>query len=366
MAARIGVGIIGLSKAGWASRAHLPALRKLPGFELRALAASSRASAAAAAEQYGVPLHFDDPAALAARPEVDLVVVAVKVPHHLALVEAALAAGKMVYCEWPLGRDLAEAEQMASLAAAKGIPNFVGLQARSAPSIRYVRDLVVGGYVGDVLSTTVVASSGTGGASVEPRGLFGLDREAGVSMLTIQVGHTLDALCCTLGEFDGISATLGNRRPLVRRTDTGEMVPKTTYDQVAVSGALAGGAVASIHFRAGLSRGTNFLWEINGSEGDLVLKGDAAKLQYGHFTIEGGRGGDKTTAPLEVPASYRLAGVDPGELASTVAEAYARLQGDLRDGTRNVPTFADAVVRHRMLDAVERSFETGRRWPQGG
>lgn len=42
----IGVGIIGLGAHGsWAGRSHLPALRAVPGYELRALSASSRQSA---------------------------------------------------------------------------------------------------------------------------------------------------------------------------------------------------------------------------------------------------------------------------------------------------------------------------------
>jgi predicted dehydrogenase len=53
---KIGVGIVGLSaKRGWANLAHVPALRKLPDFELRGLTASSRHSAQEAAAKFGVP-----------------------------------------------------------------------------------------------------------------------------------------------------------------------------------------------------------------------------------------------------------------------------------------------------------------------
>src|SRR4051812_2055133 len=101
--ATIGVGIIGLSASrGWAAQAHLPALAAVPGFEVRALSASSAASAQAAAEKYGIPLVVRSAEALACRDEVDLVVVAVKVSHHRKLIRPALEAGKMVFCEWPL------------------------------------------------------------------------------------------------------------------------------------------------------------------------------------------------------------------------------------------------------------------------
>ena len=50
----------------------------------------------------------------------------------------ALEAGKNVFVEWPLGQNLAEAEEMAALAKSANVTTAVGLQARQAPSIRKV------------------------------------------------------------------------------------------------------------------------------------------------------------------------------------------------------------------------------------
>ncbi|CAM5704493.1 hypothetical protein MAUB1S_03679 [Mycolicibacterium aubagnense] len=64
----------------------------------------------------------------------------------------------------------------------------------------------------------------------------------------------------------------------------------TAEDQIAVTGRLESGAVASLHYRGGSSRGTNLLWEINGTEGDLVLTGDSGHLQFGQAELRGARG----------------------------------------------------------------------------
>ena len=57
---------------------------------------------------------------------------------HRELTLPALKAKKDVFVEWPLGRTLAEAEEMAALAKSMGVRTMVGLQARQGPSIRKV------------------------------------------------------------------------------------------------------------------------------------------------------------------------------------------------------------------------------------
>src|SRR5947209_3963602 len=213
-AKKIRVGIIGANPdRGWAAQAHIPALRSLSDeFEITALSTTRRESADAAAKLFGVPAAFDNHHELVNSPTVDVVAVTVKVPHHLELATAALEAGKAVYCEWPLGNGLKEAETLAALAARKGVLAVAGLQARSAPAVAYVRDLIDRGYVGEVLSTTLVGSGMGWGPTVEPHNVYLNDKRHGATMLSIAVGHAADALCHCLGEVRQLSATTTVRR----------------------------------------------------------------------------------------------------------------------------------------------------------
>src|SRR5438093_1877508 len=191
---KLGVGIIGVSAVrGWATAAHIPALRALPNYELRALSAHSAESARAIGEAFGVTAVFSDHEQLVLQPDIDVVVVTVKVPHHRELVSAALAAGKAVYCEWPLGRDLEDARAMATLAAKQGVRTVAGLQARQAPAIEFVQQLLRDGYVGEVLSTTLVGLSIRGDVVGQPNA-YVLDKTNGANLLTVPVGHSLDIL----------------------------------------------------------------------------------------------------------------------------------------------------------------------------
>lgn len=135
---RIRVGIIGANPdRGWAAQAHIPALKSLSDeFEITALSTSRRESADAASKLFGVPAAFDNHQDLVNRADVDVVAITVKVPYHLELATAALEAGKAVYCEWPLGSGLIEAQALAALAKKEGVLAVTGLQARSAPSVR--------------------------------------------------------------------------------------------------------------------------------------------------------------------------------------------------------------------------------------
>jgi predicted dehydrogenase len=360
----LGVGIIGVSPVrGWAATAHIPALRALPNYEIRALSAHSAQSARAAGDVFGVSAVFSDHEQMVTRPDIDVVAVTVKVPHHRELVGAALAAGKAVYCEWPLGRDLDDARAMAALAAEHGVRTVVGLQARQAPAIEFVQELLADGYVGEVLSTTMVGLSVPGGMVGQPNAYM-LDKTNGANLLTISVGHSLDILNYVLGEFADLSAVSDLRRPRITIEETGEQVVKTAADQIAVIGTLTSGVTANIHVREAVAGGTGFLWEINGSDGTLRITADAAHPQIFPLTVTGARGHSEP-AQLAAPAAFTrkwpaLTSLQ-GAPAYNVGRVYAAFAVDVDNGTHTVPDFADAVRRHEIIDAIERSAASGER-----
>src|SRR5881396_3459596 len=360
----LGVGIIGVSPIrGWASTAHIPALRALPKYEIRALSAHSPGSARAAGEAYGVGAVFSDHEQLVTQPDVDVVAVTVKVPHHRELVSSALSAGKAVYCEWPLGRDLEDARAMAALAAEQGARTVVGLQARQAPAIEFVQGLLSDGYVGEVLSTTMVGLSVPGGVVGQPNAYM-LDETNGANVLTIAVGHSLDILNYVLGEFADLSAVADLRRPLITIQETGEQIVKTAADQIAVIGTLTSGTTATLHIREAVAGGTGFLWEINGTDGTLRITADAAYPEIYPLTVAGAHGRNEP-AKLALPAALTqkwpaLTSLE-GAPAYNVGRAYAAFAADIGNGTHTVPDFADAVRRHEVIAAIERSAASGER-----
>jgi predicted dehydrogenase len=364
-AQRFKVGIVGLQPGrSWAARGHIPALRALPErFEIVGVANTSLESSQAAAAAMGLPKAYANVAEMVLAPEIDIVTVTVKVVHHLEIVKAAIEAGKHIYCEWPLGNGLAEAEELAAVARAKRVLGVIGTQARVAPEIEYLKQLIADGFVGEVLSTTLIARGGGWGGVIPQKkdNAYLLDKAGGATMLTIPVGHTLAALTDVLGKFADVSSVLATRRTTALVADTGETLPVSAPDQVLVSGLLANGAPVSIHYRGGMARdGDGLLWEINGTKGDIRVSGPFGHAQLVPLLLMGARGDEKAFQTLEVPAPYRT-GFPEEVIPGNIARNYAKMAKDLQEGTHTAPNFDDAVALHRVIAAVEEAAETGRR-----
>ncbi|MDP0499908.1 MAG: Gfo/Idh/MocA family oxidoreductase [Verrucomicrobiota bacterium JB022] len=352
----IRVGFIGLNPdSHWAATAHLPALKALgERYEIVGAANSSPESSQRTAKALGLRHAFVNAQELVTSPEVDLVVVTVKVPHHLELVTAALEAGKHVYCEWPLGNGLAEARQLAALAAAKGVVAVAGTQARAAIEVEHLRRLIADGYVGTVLSTTLVGSGGNWAGECIADHAYLFDSANGATMQAIPLAHTLAALQDVLGPIDDVSARFISRFDKVKVSETGESLPKNAPDQVMIHGALASGAALSVHYRGGQSRGTNLLWEINGTSGDIQVTAGSGHAQMAPLTIRGAQG-DAEELELLMPPASAYDGWPDSSIARNVARMYARMADDIQHGTRTAPSFEDAVALHQVLDNIERS-----------
>jgi predicted dehydrogenase len=140
-------------------------------------------------------------------------------------------------------------------------------------------------------------------------------------------------------------------------------VALTSPDQLAVSGILQNGAVVSFQIRGGMTRGTEFLFEIHGTEGDLALASTTGgSMQRQELSLHGAQGKGTKLAALPIPAKYRHV---PENTATNspynVAQLYARLANSIRNGTPANPGFDAAVKRHRLIDAIVRASTSGQK-----
>lgn len=374
MAGPIRVGIVGANPTrGWALSAHLPALGALPElFKVTAVSTTRSESAAETAAKFGIPHSFDDAKALAEQDDVDLVVVSVKVPHHLELTRTALDAGKHVFTEWPLGANSEQAAELTELAKARGVHHIIGLQGRRSPLVNYVRHLVSDGYVGRVLSVTLSITSGQwGGATIAPDRTWTADRANGANLLTITGGHSLDTLRYALGEIAEVNGVVATLHPTAKVAGTDETVNITVPDNVLLNGRLEDGAVASITFLSAPSLVSapdlaGAYWSVLGEEGTLMVTGHGLP----HYSDAGltlrGHTGSGAVEELSVPASYQRAPAEvPDGPARNVAALYQSVADAIAGGTPIDPSFDTALSLHHLLDAIQASSDQGlRRHPR--
>ena len=356
---KIRVGLIGASASyGWSYRSHIPALLALPEYELTAVCTAHRATAEESAKQYGVPLAFHDYHEMVKHPDIDLVSISVRVPLHHSMVMAALEAGKHVFCEWPLGANLQEAKEMAALAQSKGVRHMVGLQARGDPALRHLKELLVEGYAGEVL-TCNMSMFLPGMLQKDSGRAWMADVKNGAHTLSIATGHSIDVVCFCIGEFNEVSCRVNTQVPQLDIRDTGERIEVTAPDNVLVAGVLDNGAVASVDVAAVPWHGTGWRMEVYGREGTLVASSDQM-VQFGNIRLHGGRRQDAGLVELPVPDG--LAAVSPevpeGE-PRNVAHLYRHLGEAIRSDGDAEPDFNLAETRHRLLDAIQRSSDHG-------
>ncbi|MFN8634997.1 MAG: Gfo/Idh/MocA family oxidoreductase [Chloroflexota bacterium] len=360
MADKIRLGFVGANvRSAWASQSHFPALRASPDVEMTAVCTTRPESAAEAREAFGARFAYHDYREMVTSPEIDAVAVVVKVPEHYGPTKAAIEAGKHVYTEWPLGRNTAEAEELATLARARGVQTVVGLQSRVSPTLGYVKELLETGYVGEVLACHV--SCMRDGALARPSSrTWQRDASLGANTLTIANGHVIDALRYVAGNFSRVACVVSTRAPQWFETDTQQMVDVTSPDNVLVSGHLVRGAVASVHVGAVPWAGGGYRMEIFGREGTLVVTGDVSSQRGQTLRLQGVQNGH-TLADLDVPDRYVHVPADfPRGDPFNVGQMYALFADAVRTGQNRLPTFATAVELHHFLDAIQRSSDTKR------
>lgn len=347
------IGLVGANAdRSWAKDSHVPAVGRLPGLTVSAVATRSEASAKAAAAAFSADFWFTDAIALATSENVDVVTVCVKVPDHARIVLAALEAGKHVYCEWPLARDAAEAEMLAAAAVSAGRVCAIGLQGRYDPAAGAARELVTSGKIGRPLSARVMSTT----AAFGPRWTSAYDylnrAESGANLTTILGGHTIDLATYVLGNVMEMNAIAEIQFPCVLLTDTGAEIERNTPDQLFITSRHASGCVLSVEIGGYRPADTPFVFELTGSDGWLrLVGGDPRGFQAGTLTLH---------SSVDVEAPSRV--IPLTGPAANVAQVYSALAQDILTGTRTVTDFGHATELTHLIDHVLETARSGVRW----
>ncbi|CAI6335270.1 unnamed protein product [Periconia digitata] len=366
--APIKIGIIGLSSGqSWAVWAHLPYLKNTTKYEIVALCNSSVASAEAAIKAHELSStikaygSYED---LASDPNVELVVCSIRVDKHYEALLPSIKAGKDIFCEWPLAKDAAQADEMLKLAKEKGVKTLVGLQSNQSPTVKKIRELLDSGRIGTLLSTSFHGTSPFFTPTMMESIAYQNDDTSGGNLLTIYGGHSLEGLTHAISPIKSFQSHLATTHPSIQlTTQTGTpttLQPRTTPDQILLQGTLANNAVFSYHLRGGPafanSPHAGLVWRLFGTDGEIQVTGPNTFMNIADttdFRIEvfEHKSGEVEEVVLELDEWSREDGGGVPLFARNIArlyEAFAEGKGE-GDG---VLGFEQAVERHRFIGEV--------------
>lgn len=356
-----------LGAGAWARHAHLPGYRRDARCEVVALADPRIDLARDAAREFDIPFVTADARDLFDRDDIDAIDVCTPSATHFELAWAALDAGKHVLCEKPVAYDFRDTLRASDLAHSQGLKTKVGLTFRYSPAMRYMRELVAGGFVGTPFIFNGYEQNSQWLDPATP--LRQVDPEADQSIIQVSSLEGYGAPIIDLAHLmvgSDLSQVVGTMRNFIPERmvrSTGRMMPMNIDDGDIFMGEFTNGALCSIQ--------TSFVTvgnypgieaRIYGSKGAIIcrLVEEAGICE----TIKAATAGQVEFRELQVPARFYPAGGSPRESWRTLfyANLISSFIGEIRgDVEGNEGDFGDGAWIQEVINAVEESFRE-RRW----
>ena len=379
MRGQIGVAVIGL---GWMGRVHTSSYRRViehfPDLGVTprlVVAADVSPDRRAHAESVGFERTVDDWRAVVGDPAVDAVSITLPNSMHREVALAAMAAGKHVWVEKPVGRGLEETAAVADAARDAGTINAVGFCYRFAPAVQHARRLIEAGAIGDVNHYRGVFLADYANRPDAAASWRFFRADAGSGALGDLMAHIVDMTHFLVGPIERLSgrtATMIARRPKLpigqgthfSRVETDELVDVENEDWAAALIELDGGTVGSLEAsRVIVGPHVRMRFEVHGTAGALAWELERMnELQRFELSENGRDEGYMTVlAGAQHPGFSAFqpgAGVPMGYDDLRVLEAAAFL-GAIRDGEQRGPGLEEMRAAARVLDAIERSAGSG-------
>jgi predicted dehydrogenase len=362
---KVRVAVVGTGP--WARMAHLPGWQRDPRAEVVALADVDPAALAAAASEFGVPRVTADYTELVSDPDIDVIDVVTGNRPHFQISWDALTAGKHVLCEKPVHTDHRKTRQAAALAAERGLRTKLGFTFRYAPAVRYAKELIDEGFVGEPFifngfeQNSQWLDPGTPLRQVDPHADPG---RIAVSSIEGYGAPIIDIMHWWVGA--PLSAVVGTMRNFVPNRmirDTGRMTRANIDDGDMWIAEFSSGALASIQSSyVTIGNYPGIEARIYGSAGAVMVR---LVDEFGCCqTIKTARGDAVEFTDAEIPARFFPPGGHSGEpweylfYSNLVADFLDEIQDDARPGQGD---FAQGALVQETINAFEASFRT-RAW----
>lgn len=314
---------------------HIPLLQEIPGVEIRGVVNRSHTSSKRVAEQFGIPMVYEDWREAVEDEESDAVVIGTWPYLHAPIAIAALEAGKHVLCEARMAMNLQEARAM--LEASRNNPDLIAQIVPAPMTFKVdatIARLLGQGYLGDILA---VELRGGGGYMDKEAPLTWRHNAEYSGLNTMQMGIYYETLMRWIGHARSVTA-VGRTFVTMRKDSEGVMRSIRIPDHLDVIAAMECGAQASMRFSA-----------VTGHAGplEIYLYGSVGTLRVCDNRLYGARKGDAELQEIELPQDEQAGWRVEREFIGAI-----RGEEDVR-----LTTFADGVRYMEFTEAVAISLQ---------
>ncbi len=360
---------IGLIGTGFMGRTHSNGYNRVPNFfpeleyqpVLKAVCSRNLESVKAFAEQWGYESVETDWKVLIARDDIDAVDICTPNDTHAEIAMAAAAAGKMILCEKPLSRNLAEGEKMVEAIEKAGVESTVWYNYRRLPAVSLAKQIIDSGKLGKIYhyranflqDWTISADLPQGGT-----GLWRMDADAAGSGVTGDLlAHCIDTAMWLNGAITDVSAMTETFVKERMHKLTGKVEPVKIDDA----------CIFHCHFQNGslglfestrYARGHKALYtfEINGANASIRWDlHDLNRLEYFDHSddsiVRGWRSIHVTDGDQPYMDKWWVPGLGIGYEHSFVHQVADFLKS-LETGKPCSPTFKEALQTQKVCEAV--------------
>jgi predicted dehydrogenase len=373
---QIRVGVVG---GGSIAKAHVIAVRALRSYfggdgrapEVAVIADVVPEAAESAARAYGVDRWTSNWMSLVEDDGVDMITIAIPNDQHEAVAVAAAQAGKHVLSEKPLANSVEAGRRMLAAVQQAGVVHSVNLNYRAIPAIRYARELIDQGAIGEIVGIRGTFLQEWGLDPSIPRSWkFERARAGGGPMLSLGC-HLVDLIHFLVESIVEVVATTSTQitsRPLPTGRDTyvaeagpAEMAPVDIEDSGSFLLKTASGVTGVLELSRIHSGRQNFCTlEISGTDGAIAF--DYERLNELQVSNRNNPGGGFTRI-IVGPAQdgglvWTLGGLGVG-FAETIIVHFRELMEAIDTGAQASPSFADGLRAQEVIHAALVSAETG-------
>jgi predicted dehydrogenase len=364
----IGIGFMGRTHSNGYKRVgdFFPALAYRP--VLKAVCSRNAEKVKAFAEQWGYESTETEWKKLIARDDIDAVDICTPNDFHAEIAIAAAAAGKMILCEKPLARNLAESQTMVDAIEKAGVKNTVWYNYRRLPAVTLAKQIIDSGKIGRIFhyranflqDWTINANLPQGG-----EGLWRMDASvAGSGVLGDLLSHCIDTAMWLNGGIKDVTAMTETFIKERVHQLTGKVQEVTIDDACSFISHFNNGSLGLFESTR-YARGHKALYtfEINGANASIRWDlHDLNRLEYfdnaDESNVKGWRSIHVTDGDHPYMDKWWVPGLGIGYEHSFVHQV-ADFLNSLETGKPCSPTFTEAHQTQKVCEAVLESAKSG-------